>query len=409
MATTIIASVPQPVTINQASQENAGVLCHQVVDDIGHWLLFKKRDEDLYAVGSISVDRYLVVPASKLNVTMRIIQYLDGSHDPAWIQQQMRSEFGREVKIAELFIKLRSAGLIKTAQMAPSAHSEMLRHSLRLFSFSVEGIFHHLTSMRLLFSKYLLTGGVVFIALVFALVHMPKNNPAHPVHMSYGVYTGLWIGVLAIALLHEAFHGFAGLQYGLAPTRITAALYLGFIPYAFITIPGIYTIPPFRRIVLWCAGIYANLLLAAALLLAQVHLSNDLAGLVLRSFIYINLSLVFFNLLPFMGTDSYFILSTLFKIPNIRTNAYLEFKNWIRGENHRFKGFLIVYFFLSALLIAYFASNLIVSAYVTVATVRSQGLHWQALSRAWPFALIFLSFVVRRMWDNRIRSLQNPR
>jgi hypothetical protein len=64
---------------------------------------------------------------------------------------------------------------------------------------------------------------------------------------------------------------------------------------------------------------------------------------------------------------------------------------------------------LSALLIAYFASNLIVSAYVTVATVRSQGLHWQALSRAWPFALIFLSFVVRRMWDNRIRSLQNPR
>lgn len=150
------------------------------------------------------------------------------------------------------------------------------------------------------------------------------------------------------------------------------------------------------------------MLFAAIFLLVQSHSGQPFAVQLLRSLIFVNLSLVIFNIVPFMGTDSYFILSTLFKVPNVRTNAYTEFKRWIGRKEHKFTGVLIFYFVFSFALVLYFFYRMLVRLYVTAVSVGSEGLHVATLYRAWPFGLIFFSFIARRLWDYRDKRNKEP-
>jgi Zn-dependent protease len=63
-----------------------------------------------------------------------------------------------------------------------------------------------------------------------------------------------------------------------------------------------------------------------------------------------NLIVAVSNLFPFLPTDGYFILSTLFRQPNIRARAWREFKEVIRFRRPT-SGLLMVYFAMSGLTI----------------------------------------------------------
>ena len=382
-------------------------ICHQVVDDVGRWVLFEHADGDTYAVGSVSVDRYLIVPAEKIDIVMRIIELLDGSHDLAAVQRRIAAEFGKQAQVAELFLKLRDAGLIKTAQMASKApRSEILRHSVHLFTVMVAGVFSHLTGLRGLFSPLGLLLGASFSAYGFWVVEWGQvSAPSRQLLFGSYVlgYLAMWLSMLVLVVIHESFHGLAGLRYGLTPRSITAALYLGFIPYVFISIPGVYTIPPRQRLVLWSAGLYSNFLLGAALQILYPHLDpSSVAAQLVAKVMVANLMIIIFNLSPLMVTDSYFILSTLFKTPNVRTNAFQEFKKWVRREQHHFRGFLIVYFAFSLAMIIYCVDLLFRWLARVVMQVVEQGLSPANLTDLTPLLMIVVMISLRRVWKRKL-------
>jgi putative peptide zinc metalloprotease protein len=218
-------------------------------------------------------------------------------------------------------------------------------------------------------------------------------------------YIGLWFGLSVLGAIHECFHGLAGLRYGLVAKRLNGALYLGFIPYIFITIPGIYTIKPRQRLVLWAAGIYSNLLIGGVLALINSSLlPGSLASQFLSKLIVANLILVVFNLSPFMATDAYFIVSTLFKTPNVRTNSYEEFKKWVKGEKNGFGPFLAVYFALSVLLIVYLLFQMVGWVIALVTQSLRFGMTMALLVQSSPLLLIIAGLVAKTLWHHKSRS-----
>ncbi|HEU4390925.1 MAG TPA: hypothetical protein VFV34_24180 [Blastocatellia bacterium] len=404
-----MAAQLKPKSINRSDetpQHRSGgpaeAIKHQVVDDVNNWILFERSDENLHVVGSITIDRYLVVPESKKDITVRSIEYLDGTHDLIWIQRKIKEEFGKDADIVELFMKLRDTGLIKTAQVPTPPQSEVLRNSIRLFQFQVGPVFQRLRWLDGIFAPPALAAGLLVIALGFTQLDLRAlTAPSHQVLFNSHVlgYITTWLCLLLLAVIHESFHGLAGTRYGLSPRSLSGALYLGFIPYVFITIPGVYTISPRRRIVLWAAGIYSNLLIGSALLLVQSQLEpGSFPSQFLSKVILANLVIVIFNLSPFMATDSYFILSTLFKSPNVRTNSFTEFKKWIRGQKNAFGPFLATYFVLSAAVIGYFLVGFIrwiVSAVVQAVKV---GITVSTVLDLWPLALVIATIMAQRIW-----------
>ena len=394
-----------PVTPRQESAQ--APILHQAADDLHHWLLFRKRSGDLYIVGSLSLDRYLIVPAAKLEVTLRAVSYLDGTHDLAWIQKKLASEYGRDVALIDLFTKLRSAGLIKTANVPRRPYSEILRHSIPLFEASVSPIFKHLGFLQSLFSPLAIVAGLTLICL--GLSHFsPSRIGAVSVARNLGSqtldYAAFWLGLLLLAFIHECFHGFVALRYGLRPVRINGALYLGFIPYIFITIHGIYTVRPAKRVAIWSAGVYANLLAGALLLLALPNVApHGLLAATIAKLIWANLVIIGLNLSPFMATDAYFILSTLVRTPNIRTNAYLEFRKWLRRERHNFHTALAVYFVVSSAMIAWFLWRTLIWIANILSGIHNHGFSTRVALDGWPLLLMIISALLQVAWSHRTR------
>ena len=129
---------------------------------------------------------------------------------------------------------------------------------------------------------------------------------------------------------------------------------MGFIPYFYTEIAGLYTLKPGNRIKIWAAGCYANVCLGyVGLIVYRVAVSHlsPVVGQILLKIALSNFFMILGNLSPLMPTDGYFILSTLLKQVNVRTNAFQEFVKWVSGKANRFGGITLVYFLATAVII----------------------------------------------------------
>jgi putative peptide zinc metalloprotease protein len=153
-------------------------------------------------------------------------------------------------------------------------------------------------------------------------------------------------------LLHELAHALAGARFGLIANSLEFALYFGFIPIVYLRIPGLYTLSPRRRVIVWSAGIFLNLILAA---IGMAYLIwQGTAGAALNIWyvvILVNYSLVVTNLVPFLPTDAYFILSTVFHVHNIRRNAMHQLALSVQARRLRVSPIGSVYLVFTILLL----------------------------------------------------------
>ena len=177
---------------------------------------------------------------------------------------------------------------------------------------------------------------------------------------SYEVHGSLLMGVMWVLLLfvlsigiHELSHAVVGYRCGLKPKELVFSLYLG-SPMFYIKMPGIYTIAPKKRIFVWAAGVYANLMVAAicAILMQCTQGSWRNMFLICCS---TNISLVVANLSPLLPLDGYFILSTLLKRPNLRKGSFQQFKKWFLRKENNFSGWYVLYFVISVAFYVVFA------------------------------------------------------
>jgi putative peptide zinc metalloprotease protein len=131
--------------------------------------------------------------------------------------------------------------------------------------------------------------------------------------------TAAWF---CLSLWHETFHALACKKYGGSVPRAGVAL-LFFMPAAFVDVTSSWRFRSKRqRSITAAAGIYAELMVAAAALIVWAHSSDG----VLHRFCYdlafmASLATLLVNGNPLLRFDGYYILSDLVEIPNLATRA----------------------------------------------------------------------------------------
>ena len=319
----------------------------QAVPDISVWPLFPNQ----FAVGSRALDSYVVVPESRVRLLMDIISRLDGSHSLAVIAADNLKE-GRAIDIEGLYERLSDAGLLKGSKR----RGELQGMTIPLFEIPVRSAFEvsRRISVMLFPSLTVLTGIALMAGIVFF-----TTDPRRWILLGIGRIAQpplvLWslaiFGYVLTILWHELCHALTAIRYGLIPSTLSVVGYLALVPLFVLKIPGVYLLPPTQRIRIWGAGIWGSLALAGIVMTASSVFRLSLtwqqyfARLALA-----NLIVAVSNLFPFLPTDGYFILSTLFRQPNIRARAWREFKEVIRFRRPT-SGLLMVYFAMSGLTI----------------------------------------------------------
>lgn len=319
----------------------------QAVPDISVWPLFPNQ----FAVGSRALDSYVVVPESRVRLLMDIISRLDGTHSLAAIAADNLRE-GRAIDVEGLYERLSDAGLLKGSKR----RGELQGMTIPLFEIPVRSGFE--SSRRVaatLFPFLLVLTGIALVAGIVLFAADPRGWILLGIGRIAQPPLALWLiaifGYVFTILWHELCHGLTAIRYGLIPSTLSVVGYLGLVPLFVLKIPGIYLLPPTQRIRIWGAGIWGSLALAGIAMTADSVLGLPLTWQhYLARIALANLIVAVSNLFPFLPTDGYFILSTLFRQPNIRARAWREFKEFVRFRRST-SGFLMVYLAISGLTI----------------------------------------------------------
>lgn len=332
MLSSITRYFEKPSSPQVLQDEIPRTLCPQVVDDLQTWLLYDKKKESIYCIGSLSQDKYIEVPASKLALTQEIISLFDGEHSLDEIQRLYYEDKHLDVNIKQLYTLLFNAGLLKYPRPERVTESEFKRLSLPLIAVNLDRFYQFLSRFNNKTITYLVVVSSLAVILASLWVFprdLLQSGRYYQFANSYSVgFAIMIIGLLFAIILHELSHGWVATWYGLNPKQLRVGLYLGFMMFFYVEIRGIYTIKPANRIKIWLAGPYTNLFLGCFfLLIRQLTMGTGWYGDLLLKLALSNFMMVTANLFPFAPTDGYFIISTLAKVTNLRTNAFNGFMN----------------------------------------------------------------------------------
>jgi hypothetical protein len=129
--------------LTQEPLREASVPPPKLLDDVSVWLLYPRgsRSEAVYTVGSITADRYLAVPGSKLPAVQAFMHQLNGQQTLGEIQAAMIRDHGIQLDVAALHRKFSRAGLL--ASHGQGATSREMSTTFLRADRPVVGWFHH--------------------------------------------------------------------------------------------------------------------------------------------------------------------------------------------------------------------------------------------------------------------------
>jgi putative peptide zinc metalloprotease protein len=318
----------------------------RLLDDIAVWPFYQRGPsaEDTYIVGSVTADRYLTVPESKLPAIRAFLQRLDGTRTLGEVSDSLTADFGIRIDVDALYRRFQAAGLVAGGAETPAGDIEQMSATAVRIPI---GRLLRLLSRLSLFGKA--STGVGIALIVTALVCLALDSSfrvlaASPVLANGAVFwtTGLFAGTtLFSVVVHELSHCFAAACCGIQSGSLRLQLYLGVFPIAGLKFAGLYTLPVRGRLAVWSAGLFANASLAAAALLAMRTWSP--ASTLLAALLTVNWLMIVLNLLPLLPTDGYFLLTTLAKDANVRTRAWSFLRNPFRSTRSHGSWVVLVY------------------------------------------------------------------
>ena len=134
--------------------------------------------------------------------------------------------------------------------------------------------------------------------------------------------------ILLLALpIHELGHIAAIHRFGRTPGMIGMGVYLCF-PVMYVDLTSAWTLSRWSRVVVDCAGIYFQFVVACLLALVQLSTANLAYGLL--AVVYLATAAV--NLLPWFQLDGYWCLSDASGIPNLERSAFKAVRSLARAS-----------------------------------------------------------------------------
>ncbi|MEW4489282.1 efflux RND transporter periplasmic adaptor subunit [Thalassoglobus sp. JC818] len=132
----------------------------------------------------------------------------------------------------------------------------------------------------------------------------------------------LWITLALAKILHEFGHGIACKHYG-AECHSMGIMLLVFSPTLYCDVTDSWMLKnKWKRIVIGAAGMYFEMILAAAALFVWYNTKPGLVNhLALNIFFVSTVTTVIFNANPLLRYDGYYMMSDWLEIPNLRSKA----------------------------------------------------------------------------------------
>lgn len=334
----------------------------QLAADLQTWVLFAdKKGKKEYLVGSLELDKYLVVPEDQLAVVMTILENLKAGHTPSQIQEMLEKD-GISTDVHAFCRLLAEKGLLTGIPVSTSSQEEFptLFHRFRRF---LRSISWQMTSIPLEWTApYLKRVGVWFwvpfllaLLLTSAVVLVSDFHPTALRHLTSSLRTQIpWIiafNVFVLPLfifLHEAAHALAASITGkVFPRRLSLRFFLC-VPYFSLQLPGLYTLPFKERLSAIAAGPLMDLLLGNVFYILA-NASDDTLKMWLFFLALANYSRFLFNVLPILPmTDGYaFISQAFFREVDVRKRVTREFRRWRQGLPNNFSGQFVFFFLLN--------------------------------------------------------------
>ena len=325
--------------------------CPKVATDIKCNKLFDDEDSSYY-MGSESLDKYIKLSSASAYPVKEAVRYMDGTRNLEEIQSILLNEKKIEVNMTDLCELFAKAGLLlNQPDDVKVAKQEMDYLSMKIKSWSLDKIFNQLSafgqkywSICKWFSGLTILLGILIVIKDWRALLTISNYQVNG-HLSIGIVTLMVVFILSVGI-HEMAHAVVGCRYGLHPKELVFALYVG-MPMFYVKTPGILSLPPRKRIYIWSAGIYMNLVLAS-LCLIMMQFTSGIFFQICMIIGSTNLSLALGNISPLLPLDGYFILTTILKKPNLRRESFRQFKNWFFRKKNKFSGVYILYFAVSS-------------------------------------------------------------
>lgn len=323
------------------------------------WVLFSRKDGDIYCIGNEETGDFVKVPSDQLSVIESVIKYFDGEHPIRWIHEHIAKTMDLDVPVDEIFTVFRDANLIENWPKENPDEFQMT--SMTLASKNLGWLFESRPKLSqkvfypIFFSSALLViiGTSIFI-IMFA--HLLFSQDVFMIEESTAV--GIMFSFVIIyvsSFVHEIGHIIVAWYFGVPPKQLRILLYLGVFPMLFVNIPNIYTASRRQRILIAVAGIYTNLVIASiASLLLLIFDPSTIFYRFLKQIATLNFITPFFILNPFLPGDGYFLAVNLFKTPNIRKDAFGKLRKMRSVKWTKRDLVLLAYGVLSIALSAYF-------------------------------------------------------
>ena len=159
----------------------------------------------------------------------------------------------------------------------------------------------------------------VFLIGVLMFLHTLYKNLEYPVHLDVFSILPFFFIIMAFSVFfHEFGHATAAYHFGAKHGGIGGGFYLYYMPVLFANVTDIWRLKRHERIVVNFAGVYFELIFYIFLSIIGI-LSSNFTIQFLAFFILIK---SFYNLIPFLRADGYWILSDLFNKPNLSLHAF---------------------------------------------------------------------------------------
>jgi len=322
------------------------------------WLLFSRKDGNIYCIGNEKTGDFVQVPEDQLEVIEAVINLFDGKHSLGEIHEHILQTMDLDVPVDQIFKVFRDANLIEN--FPKENPDEFQRTSTILLSKDLGQLFEKKLSKKVFYSIFFLSVLLIIVGTGTFITKVGYTIFSLEAYYLIGDSTAIgflisFIIIYASSFIHELGHIIVAWYVGVPPREIRVLLYLGVFPMLFVNIPNIYTASRRHRILIAIAGMYTNIVLASlASLLLIAFEQNMIAYQLLVYTALFNFITPIFILNPFLPGDGYFLAVNVFKTPNIRREAFKRLRRiretkWSKGDIA-----LIAYGTVSILMSAYF-------------------------------------------------------
>lgn len=340
--------------------------------------------------------RCLTVPDRLADAVGDAIALMDGTRSIAEIELALRQSRAIDMAVAPLVARLDAVELTVDAARLPARPQSVLG-ILPLVTWRTQRLADRLLTAALIVHRVWWTGLGTLALVALGVLAFIDERPVDAFHtLNDAVRLGLLGAACVVSIvLHEIGHVVTAARYGLRTSEATIGMYFGLVPTIYLRVCGIYTIGRRARAHVWAAGCAVNLILATVLLAsARIYGVESEIGRMARHLAFWNATMVAVNLLPFLPTDGYFLLSTVLDEYNLRRRSYLAAMALFAGTPRRSDALLRLF----ALAVALFILR---AAYVLILSTHRAMLHQPDLARFAMFAVFapVLAFTLSRLWQ----------